>query len=165
MVQRLRLAVDGVMVVSASKAMVVSTSEALWSRPARPCGLSNGGLGNGGLGQQDVKKTPLVIGTMLGITWFLNGSSSFNEAARMSGTDSIQRWQKMWRPKGCYNLSWRVVASSGQLRPALACCGQLWLAMARCGWLWLATSGYGWPRLPMAACGQLQLVAAGCILL
>ena len=42
MVQRVRLAVDGVMVVSAS--------EALWSRPVRPCGLGNGGLGNGGLG-------------------------------------------------------------------------------------------------------------------
>ena len=54
----------------------------------------HGGLGkrgHGGLGQQDVKKTPLVIGTMLGITRFLNGSSSFNEAAGMSGTDSIQR--------------------------------------------------------------------------
>ena len=87
---RLRLAVDGVMVVSASEAMVLSASEALWSRPARPCGLSNGGLGNGGLGQQDVKKTPLVIGTMLGITRFLNDSSSFNEAAGMLGTDSIQ---------------------------------------------------------------------------
>ena len=37
----LRLVVDGVMVVSAS--------EALWSRLARPCGLGNGGLGNGGL--------------------------------------------------------------------------------------------------------------------
>ena len=42
MVQRLRLVVGGVMVVSAS--------EALWSRPVRPCGLGNGGLGNGGLG-------------------------------------------------------------------------------------------------------------------
>ena len=90
MVQRVRLAVDRVMVVSASEAMVVSASEALWSRPARPCGLGNGGLSNGGLGQQDVEKTPLVIGTMLGITRFLNGSSSFNEAAGMSGTDSIQ---------------------------------------------------------------------------
>ena len=89
--------------------MVVSASEARWSRPARPCGLGNGGLGNGGLGnsglgngglgngglgnggldQQDVEKTPLVIGTMLGITWFLNGSPSFNEVAGMSGTDPI----------------------------------------------------------------------------
>jgi len=77
------LIVDGVMVVSAS--------EALWSQLARPCGLDNGGLGNGGLGQQDVEKTPLVIGTMLGITRFLNGSPSFNEAAIMSGIDSIQR--------------------------------------------------------------------------
>ena len=50
----------------------------------------HGGLDNGGLSQQDVEKTPLVIGTMLGITRFLNGSSSFNEAAGMSGTDSIQ---------------------------------------------------------------------------
>ena len=76
---------------------MVSASEALWSRPARPCGLGNGGLGNGGLGngglgQQDIGKTPLVIGTMLGITRFLNGSPSFNEAAGMSGTDPIQRW-------------------------------------------------------------------------
>ena len=98
---------------------VVSASEALWSRPARPCGLGNGGLGNGGLGngglgnggldygglgngglgngglgngglgQQDVGKTPLLIGTMLGITRFLNGSPSFNEAVGMSGTDPI----------------------------------------------------------------------------
>ena len=143
---RLRLAVDGVMVVSASEAMVLSASEALWSRPARPCGLSNGGLG-----QQDVEKTPLVIGTMLGITRFLNGSSSFNEVAGMTGTDSIQRRQKMWRPKGCYNLSWRVVASSGQLRPALACCGQLWLAMARCGWLQVAMVGQGCLWLPWAS--------------
>ena len=29
---------------------VVLASEALWSRPVRPCGLGNGGLGNGGLG-------------------------------------------------------------------------------------------------------------------
>ena len=28
---------------------MVSASEALWSWPARPCGLGNGGLGNGGL--------------------------------------------------------------------------------------------------------------------
>ena len=96
MVQRVRLAVDEVMVVSASEAMVVSASEALWSQPVRPCGLGNGGLGNSGLGngglsQQDVEKTPLVIGTMLGITQFLNDSPSFNEAAGMSGTDSIQR--------------------------------------------------------------------------
>ena len=42
-------------------------------------------------GDQDVGKTPLVIGTMLGITRFLNGWPSFNEAAGMSGTDSIQR--------------------------------------------------------------------------
>ena len=83
---------------------VVSASEALWYRPARPCGLGNGGLGNGGLGngglgngglgngglgQQDIEKTPLVISTMLGITRFPNGSPSFNEAARMSGTDPI----------------------------------------------------------------------------
>ena len=113
MVQRLRLVVGRVMVVSAS--------EAMWSRPARPCGLSNGGLSNGGLGngglgngglgngglgngglsngglgngglsQQDVEKTPLVIGMMLGITRFLNGSPSFNEVARMLGIDSIHR--------------------------------------------------------------------------
>ena len=43
-------------------------------------------------GDQNVGKTPLVIGTMLGITQFLNGSPSFNEAAGMSRTDSIQRW-------------------------------------------------------------------------
>ena len=52
-------------------------------------GLSNGDPGNGGLGQQDAEKTPLVIGMMLGITRFLNGSPSFNEAAGMSGTDPI----------------------------------------------------------------------------
>ena len=52
--------------------------------------MVNGGLSNGGLGQRDVEKTPLVISTMLGITRFLNGSPSFNEAAGMSGTDSIQ---------------------------------------------------------------------------
>ena len=82
------------MEVSASEAMVISASEA--------CGLDNGGLGNGGLGNGgldisstahtwNVGKTPLVIGTMLGITQFLNGPPSFNEAAGMSGTDSIQR--------------------------------------------------------------------------
>ena len=54
----------------------------------------------------------------------------------MSGTDSIQQWQKMWSPKGCYNLSRRVVASSGQLRPAVASCGLLWLAVAGYKWLW-----------------------------
>ena len=43
-----------------------------------------------GQGDRDVRKTPLVIGTMLGITRFLNGSPSFNEAVGMSGTDSIQ---------------------------------------------------------------------------
>ena len=43
-----------------------------------------------GQGDRDVGKTPLVIGTMLGITRFFNGSPSFNEAAGMSGTDSIQ---------------------------------------------------------------------------
>ena len=41
-------------------------------------------------GDRDVGKTPLVIGTMLGITRFRNGSPSFNEAAGMSGMDSIQ---------------------------------------------------------------------------
>ena len=42
-------------------------------------------------GDRDVGKTPLVIGTMLGITRFRNGSPSFNEAAEMSRTDLIQR--------------------------------------------------------------------------
>ena len=68
----------------------------------------------------------------------------------------------MWRAIGCCNLSRRVVDSSDQLRPALACCGQLWLAMARCGWLRLATSGYGWPRLAMAAFGWLWPATASC---
>ena len=42
-------------------------------------------------GDRNVEKTPLVIGTMLGITQFLNGSPSFNEADGMSRTDSIHR--------------------------------------------------------------------------
>ena len=42
-------------------------------------------------GDRDVRKTPLVIGTMLGITQFHNGSPSLNEAAEMLGTDSIPR--------------------------------------------------------------------------
>ena len=43
-----------------------------------------------GQGDWDVGKTPLVIGTMLGITRFCNGLPSLNEAAGMLGTDSIQ---------------------------------------------------------------------------
>ena len=66
MVQRLWLVVDGVMISPQRHAL------------ARQ-------------GDQNVGKTPLVIGTMLGITRFLNGSPSFNEAAGMSGMDSMQR--------------------------------------------------------------------------
>ena len=102
MVQRVHLVVDGVMISPQRHAL------------ARQ-------------GDRNIRKTPLVIGTMLGITRFLNGSPSFNEAARMSGMDSIQRRQKMWRPKGCCNLSQRAMAASGQLRPATTYYGQLWL--------------------------------------
>ena len=110
-------------------------------------------------GDRNVGKTPLVIGAMLGITQFLNGLPSFNEAAGMSGSDSIQLRQKMWRPKGYYNLSRRVVASSGQLRPAVASCGLLWLAVAGCGWLQVAKIGQGlataWPGMAKS----IELVA------
>ena len=41
---------------------VVSASEALWSRPARPCGLGNGGLGNGGLGNGGLSNSGLGNG-------------------------------------------------------------------------------------------------------
>ena len=51
MVQRVRLAVDGVMVVSAS--------EAMWSRNS---GLGNGGLGNGGLGNGGLSNSGLGNG-------------------------------------------------------------------------------------------------------
>jgi hypothetical protein len=66
MVQRLWLTVDGVMISSQWHVLA-------WQ------------------GDRDIGKTPLVIGTMLGITRFLNGSPSFNEATGMSGTDSIPR--------------------------------------------------------------------------
>ena len=58
---------------------------------------------------------------------------------------------KMWRSKGCCNLSRRVVASSGQLRLATAYCGLLRLAVAGCGWLQVAKVGQrlatAWPGM------------------
>ena len=50
---------------------------------------------------------------------------------------------KMKMARGGCDLSRRVVASSGQLRPAVAYYGLLWLAAAGYKWLWLA-KGWLW---------------------
>jgi len=55
---------------------------------------------------------------------------------------------KVKMARGGCDLSRRVVASSGQLRPATACCGKLQLATSGYGW---PKAGYGWPG--MAATG------------
>ena len=98
MVQRIRLAVNGVMVVSASEAMVVSATAVSTTVvsatvvSATVVSISPQRHTLARHGDRNIGKTQLVIGTMLGITRFLNGSPSLNEAARMLGTDSIPRW-------------------------------------------------------------------------
>ena len=99
MVQRLRLVVDGVMVVSA---MVVGEIAEVVGEIAEVVGKITIVVGR----LAEVGRLAKVVGVVADVV---------EEIAEVVG---------------------RVVASSGQLRPAMACCGQLWLAM----------SGYGWPR-------------------
>jgi hypothetical protein len=68
---------------------------------------------------------------------------------------------KVKMAKGGCDLSRRVVASSGQLRPATAYCGLLQLAVASYGWLQVAMVGQ---RLAMAG-RAWQRLAKMCLLL